>query len=64
MNVNNLREKLNSNNEDDKIFALHEILDENCCELIPDVIKLIKNEKSQIIRETSVDILKHLRIIN
>ncbi|MGA1846610.1 HEAT repeat domain-containing protein [Deferribacter abyssi] len=64
MDVNDIKRKLKSEDENERIFALQDVLIENISDLVPEVVKLVENDSSQIVKETAVDVLKNINIAN
>ncbi|BAI80669.1 conserved hypothetical protein [Deferribacter desulfuricans SSM1] len=62
MDSNDIKKYLKSKDEEEKLFALNDIMSQSLSEFIPDIIDLIENDESQIVRETAVDVLKNIDI--
>jgi len=60
--VEELRKKLNHSDEAERIYAVHDIMDNNITELLPDLVKKLVTEESIAVKNAIVEALKNMDI--
>jgi len=60
--VEELRKKLNHPDEAERIYAVHDIMDNNITELLPDLVKKLVTEESIAVKNAIVEALKNMDI--
>ena len=60
--VEELRKKLNHPDEAERIYAVHDIMDNNITELLPDLVKKLVNDESIAVKNAIVEALKNIDI--
>jgi len=60
--VKELRKKLNHPDEAERIYAVHDIMDNNITELLPDLVKKLVNDESIAVKNAIVEALKNIDI--
>ena len=60
--VEELRKKLNHPDEAERIYAVHDIMDNNITELLPDLVEKLVTEESIAVKNAIVEALKNMDI--
>ena len=60
--VEELRKKLNHSDEAERIYTVHDIMDNNITELLPDLVKKLVTEESIAVKNAIVEALKNMDI--
>jgi len=60
--IEELKKRLNHPDEGERIYAVHDIMDEGITELLPELIDLLEKEESMAVKDAIVEALKNIDI--